>query len=71
MARGSSKGSARSAITGRFVTKATAARHPRTTVVNSGSNRGSGTAYRSAITGKYVTKGTATRHPNTTVTENG
>ncbi len=71
MARGSSKGSARSAITGRYVTKATAARHPRTTVVNYGSHKGSGTAYRSAITGKYVTKGTAQRHPNNTVTENG
>lgn len=29
----SSGGRARSAITGRYVTKATAARHPRTTVV--------------------------------------
>lgn len=71
MARGSSKGSARSAISGRYVTKATAARHPRTSVVNSGSNKGSGTAYRSAISGKFVAKGTAQRHPNTTVTENG
>jgi hypothetical protein len=69
MARG--KGSARSAITGRYVSRATAARHPRTTVVNSGGNKGSGAAYRSAITGKYVTKGTAQRHPNTTVAENG
>lgn len=69
MARG--KGSARSAITGRYVSKGTAARHPRTTIVSSGGNKGLGTAYRSAITGKYVTKGTAQRHPNTTVTENG
>jgi hypothetical protein len=68
MARG---GHARSAISGRYVSRATAARHPRTTVVESGSNKGSGTAYRSAISGKYVTKGTAQRHPNTTVTENG
>ncbi len=72
MARsGSSRGSARSAISGRYVTKATAARSPRTTVVSSGRNKSSGTAYRSAISGKYVTKGTAQRHPNTTVTENG
>ncbi len=66
MARsGSSRGSARSAISGRYVTKATAARSPRTTVVSSGRNKSSGTAYRSAISGKYVTKaprsGTRTR----------
>jgi hypothetical protein len=65
------KGHARSAKTGRYVTKATAARHPRTTVVESGGNRGSGKAYRSAISGKYVTKGWAQRSPGTTVTENG
>lgn len=70
MAKGS-RGHARSAKTGRYVTKATAARHPRTTVVESGGNKGSGKAYRSAITGRYVTKGTAQRHPGTTVTENG
>lgn len=68
MARG---GHARSANSGRYVSKATAARHPRTTVVESGSNKSSGKAYRSAISGKYVTEGTAQRHPNTTVTENG
>lgn len=65
------KGHARSAKTGRYVTKATAARHPRTTVVESGGNKGSGKAYRSAISGKYVTKGWAQRSPSTTVTENG
>lgn len=68
---GKSSGRARSAKTGRYVTKATAVRHPRTTVVESGSNRGSGTHHRSAITGRYVTKSTATRHPGTTVTEAG
>lgn len=68
MAKG---GHARSAITGRYVSKATAARHPRTTVVESGGNRGSGTHNRSAITGQYVTGATAKRHPNTTVTEKG
>ncbi|HEX8509340.1 MAG TPA: hypothetical protein VF635_07570 [Propionibacteriaceae bacterium] len=66
-----SKGHARSAKTGRFVTKATAARHPRTTVTESSGGKGGGKAYRSAITGHYVTKGTAQRHPDTTVTENG
>lgn len=65
----SSKRNARSAITGRYVTPATAARHPRTTVVERSTNKGSGTAHRSAISGKYVTPGTAQRHPNTTVTE--
>lgn len=72
MARGKSGGGARSARTGRYVSKATAARHPRTTVTESGGrNKSTGTAHRSAISGRYVTKGTAARHPNTTVTENG
>lgn len=65
-------GRARSASTGRYVSKTTAARHPRTTVTESRSSKGGGgTASRSAITGRYVTKGTAQRHPSTTVTENG
>lgn len=59
----------RSAITGRYVSNATAARHPRTTVTESGGNRSSGTHHRSAITGRYVTEATARRHPETTVTE--
>jgi hypothetical protein len=66
------RGHARSAKTGRYVSKATAARHPRTTVTESTSGKGGGgKAYRSAITGRYVTKGTAQRHPGITVTENG
>ena len=65
------KGHARSAITGRYISRAAAARHPRTSVVESGGNKGSGKAYRSAVSGRYVTKGTAQRSPNTTVTENG
>jgi hypothetical protein len=71
MARSSSRGHARSAITGRYVTKATAARHPRTTVTEHGGNNSPGTHARSAISGKFVTGATASRHPNTTVTENG
>jgi hypothetical protein len=78
MARSSRSGSsrsgtvARSAITGRYVKPATAARHPRTTVTNAvGGSRATGTAHRSAITGRYVTAATAARHPRTTVTENG
>lgn len=66
-----SSGRSRSAITGRYVKPATAARHPRTTVTESGSNKGSGTHHRSAITGRYVTGSTAKRNPDTTVTENG
>lgn len=65
------KGHARSAITGRYISRAAAARHPRTSVVESGRNRSSATAYRSATTGRYVTRGTAQRNPNGTVTENG
>lgn len=65
------KGHARSAISGRYISKAAAARHPRTSVTESGSNKSSSTAYRSAISGRYVTKGYAQRKPNNTVTENG
>ena len=68
MARGSG-GHARSAITGRYISRAAAARHSRTSVVESGANHGKGTHHRSAVTGRYVTGGTAARHPNTTVTE--
>ena len=51
----------RSASTGRFVTKGTAARHraPPLPKRNGGSTSG---VHRSAITGKFVTKSTATRH---------
>ncbi|QJY51151.1 hypothetical protein [Pseudonocardia broussonetiae] len=72
MSRSSRSGSARSAISGRYVTAATAARHPRTTVTHAaGASRATGTAHRSAITGRYVAAATAARHPRTTVTENG
>lgn len=69
MAKGSYN---RSAVTGRYVSRAAAARHPRTTVTESASGRGGGgTAYRSAISGRYVTGATAARRPRTTVKENG
>jgi hypothetical protein len=62
----------RSAITGRYISNAAAARHPNTSVSTSSTgNRSTGTHHRSAITGRYVTPATAGRHPNTTVTENG
>lgn len=60
----------RSAKTGRFVSTATAARHPRTTVTHSGkSSKAHGS--RSAITGRFVKDSTAKRHPDTTITEGG
>ena len=63
------KATHRSAISGRYVGPATAARHPRTTVTEHGRNNSSGTHHRSAITGRYVGPATAARHPRTTVTE--
>lgn len=70
MAKGSIS---RSAITGRFVSRAAAARWPSRTVTeaNGGRNAGGGTAYRSASSGRYVTQGTARRNPSGTVRENG
>ncbi len=65
------KGSHRSAISGRYISRAAAARYPRTSVTETGSNRSSGTHHRSAITGRFVTGSTAARHPNTTVTQRG
>jgi hypothetical protein len=65
------KGHHRSAISGRYISAAAAARHPRTSVTESGSNRDSGTHHRSAITGKYISASAAARHPKTSVTENG
>ena len=64
-------GHARSAITGRYISRAAAARHPCTSVVEQGANHSSGTHHRSAVTGRYVPPATAARHPNTTVTEQG
>jgi hypothetical protein len=61
----------RSAITGRYISHAAAARHPRTSVSESGTNNSSGTHYRSAITGRYISSAAAARHPNTSVQENG
>ena len=61
----------RSATTGKFVKKATAARHPKATVAESGGKSAGGRRNRSAISGRFVTDATAARHPSTTVTENG
>lgn len=60
----------RSSISGRFISNAAAARHPRTSVTESGANRTNATQHRSAITGHYITPAAAERHPHTSVTEN-
>lgn len=61
---------ARSAISGRFVTKAHAARSGRTTVVESTKPpRSSGSHARSAISGRFVTMKHAQKSPRTTVIE--
>lgn len=61
----------RSAITGRYISKAAAARHPKTSVTETGGNSSSGTHHRSAISGRYISAAAAARHPNTSVTERG
>ncbi|MCA2271180.1 hypothetical protein JF737_23460 [Mycobacterium avium] len=62
----------RSAITGRYITKAAAARHPKTSVRESpGSSGGSGNHYRSAVNGQYVPAAEAAKHPKTTLREKG
>jgi hypothetical protein len=69
MAKG---GGHRSAITGRFISNAAAARHPHTSVsVSQGKSHTIGTHHRSAITGKYIDAAAAARHPSTSITENG
>lgn len=61
---------ARSAKTGRFVKKATAKRHPDTTVVERMSVSGhSVEVVRSTYSGQFVKKSTAKRHPEKTVVE--
>jgi hypothetical protein len=68
------KGRARSAITGRYISRAAAARHPKTSVVSSASGSGRATGggrNRSAITGKFISNAAAARHPKTSVRESG
>ena len=60
----------RSSISGQYISNAAAARHPKTSVTESGGNKSSGTHHRSAITGRYISEAAAARHPNTSVTEN-
>ena len=61
----------RSAKTGRFVSKGTARRSPRTTSterVGRGTSNKT-TVNRSTATGKFVKASTAKRHPDTTITQ--
>lgn len=72
MAKKSSGGHYRSAISGRYVTSAHGRRSPATTVrESSGASKaaGSGASHRSAISGRYVTAAHAKRSPHTTVRE--
>jgi hypothetical protein len=57
----------RSAVSGRFVSRATAARHPKTTVAQTVPSQARGN--RSAISGRFITNGTVARHPKTSVRE--
>ncbi|WP_372968364.1 hypothetical protein [Microbacterium sp.] len=61
----------RSTISGRYISNAAAARHPRTSVRETGANTGSGTHHRSGITGRYITPQAAGRWPNTSQSETG
>lgn len=61
----------RSSITGRYVSNASAARHPKTSVTESGANKSSGTHHRSAISGRFISGAAAARHPRTSLTERG
>jgi hypothetical protein len=71
MSRSTGGGHGRSTITGRYISRAAVARHPRTSVTESGSNNSSGTHHRSAVTGEFITGGAAKRNPGTSTTEQG
>lgn len=62
----------RSGRTGRFVSKASARRGPRTTTTSERVGRGTGnarTVNRSLTTGRFVKNATATRNPSGTITQ--
>lgn len=61
-------GSYRSAISGRYVTKAHGKRSPNTTLLEKSGGDSTGSA-RSAKTGRFVTEAYANRNPRTTVKE--
>jgi hypothetical protein len=60
----------RSAVSGRYVTRAHGRSSPRTTVAEPrGPSKSSGSHYRSAISGRYVTNAHGRSSPRTTVRE--
>lgn len=61
----------RSAKTGKYISRATATRSPRTTLKESGgrNTRSGRSVHRSAVTGRFVGNAAAKRWPNHTVTE--
>ena len=61
----------RSSITGRYITNAAAARHPKTSVRETGANRSSGTHYRNAGSGEFMTRAQAERNPKGSLREQG
>ncbi len=61
----------RSAITGRYISNAAAARHTHTSVTTSGASHATGAVNRSAITGHYISNAAAARWPNSSVRESG
>ncbi len=61
----------RSSITGRYISNAAAARHPRTSVRETSANNSSGTHYRSAGNGQFITPARAARNPNGSLREQG
>ena len=68
MAKGSSR--YRSAITGRFISRAAAARHPKTSVLDSMGGSGKPVQVnRSAISGRFISNAAAARHPKTSMTD--
>lgn len=61
----------RSSITGRYISNAAAARHPKTSVRETGANRSSGTHYRNAGSGEFITRAQAERNPKGSLREQG
>jgi hypothetical protein len=57
----------RSAMTGQFVSRGNAARHPKTTVTQTVPSHSQGN--RSAISGRFISDAAAARHPKTSVRE--
>lgn len=57
----------RSAVTGRFVSRGTATRHPQTTVTQTVPSHAQGN--RSAISGRFISDAAAAHHPRTSVRE--